>query len=170
MIVKHIRLDSRLIHGQVASFWSNFLAVNRIIVVSNDVIKNKTLIEMLKMACPTGIKLSILSPTSLKKKFDEERYQNEIILIVTDTVETLHQLMILTDMTMYIKKINIGNLSSGLNKIQLKKSVYVNKKEYDLFIELSKLAVEIDAKMVPNDESIDFMELLKAKCKEHIWN
>lgn len=55
MIVQ-IRIDDRLIHGQVAMVWSKELNTPRIIVANNDAASNDTVKMTLKMATPTGIK------------------------------------------------------------------------------------------------------------------
>lgn len=55
MIVQ-IRIDDRLIHGQVAMVWSKELNTPRIIVANNDAAVNDTVKMTLKMATPTGIK------------------------------------------------------------------------------------------------------------------
>lgn len=170
MVIRHIRLDSRLIHGQVASFWANFLGINRIIVISSRASSDKVQIEMLKMACPVGVKLSVLSPNSLITKFEKDQYKGDVILVITDTVQTLHEVIKIDGITNYIPEINVGNLSTSEGKIMVKKSVFVNKEEYLLFQQIKDLGVKVDAKMVPNDESINFINLLNDKCKEEKWN
>ncbi|NMA16588.1 MAG: PTS sugar transporter subunit IIB [Erysipelotrichia bacterium] len=55
MIVQ-IRIDDRLIHGQVAMVWSKELNTPRIIVANNEAAVNDTVKMTLKMATPTGIK------------------------------------------------------------------------------------------------------------------
>ncbi|MFR5526159.1 MAG: PTS sugar transporter subunit IIB, partial [[Clostridium] innocuum] len=37
--IVHVRIDDRMIHGQVAVFWSNNFRVNRI-MVANDALEN----------------------------------------------------------------------------------------------------------------------------------
>lgn len=170
MVIRHIRLDSRLIHGQVASFWANFLGINRIIVISSRASSDKVQIEMLKMACPVGVKLSVLSPSSLITKFEKDQYKGDVILVITDTVQTLHEVIKTEGITKYISEINVGNLSTSDGKIMVKKSVFVSKEEYLLFQQINDLGVKVDAKMVPNDESINFINLLNDKCKEEKWN
>lgn len=38
--INNIRIDDRLIHGQVATMWSNKLGVTRLMVVNDNVAKN----------------------------------------------------------------------------------------------------------------------------------
>ena len=47
----HIRIDDRLIHGQVATRWSTGLKVNRIMVIDDAVAANDNEKAILRMAC-----------------------------------------------------------------------------------------------------------------------
>lgn len=57
----HVRIDERLIHGQVATMWTNTLKASRIMIVDDQVVKNDMEKMALKLAVPSGIKLSILT-------------------------------------------------------------------------------------------------------------
>ncbi|GER73543.1 hypothetical protein BpPP18_16100 [Weizmannia acidilactici] len=35
----HVRIDERLIHGQVATMWTNTLKANRIMIIDDNVVK-----------------------------------------------------------------------------------------------------------------------------------
>ena len=57
----NVRIDERLIHGQVATMWTNALRLTRIMVVGDDIVKNDIQKTALKTACPHGVHLSILT-------------------------------------------------------------------------------------------------------------
>ena len=54
------RIDFRLIHGQVANLWSNARQVSRFMVVDDEVSQDATQKQVLRMACPATVKLSVL--------------------------------------------------------------------------------------------------------------
>lgn len=39
--IKHVRVDERLIHGQVATMWTNTIKATRIMIVDDAVVKMK---------------------------------------------------------------------------------------------------------------------------------
>ena len=41
-MISMIRLDERLIHGQVAVVWSRYLGVDRIVVANDEILNNET--------------------------------------------------------------------------------------------------------------------------------
>ena len=59
--IVNVRIDDRLIHGQVAAVWSMTTKATRIMVVDDLVVKDTVNKEALKMACPQQCKLSILT-------------------------------------------------------------------------------------------------------------
>ena len=61
MSITAVRIDGRLIHGQVANLWTTKLGINRIMVVDDVVTTNAIEKRGLKLATPAGVKLSILS-------------------------------------------------------------------------------------------------------------
>ena len=54
-MIKMMRVDDRLIHGQVAVMWSKELGIQRIIVASDTIAANTIQVNALKMAAPAGV-------------------------------------------------------------------------------------------------------------------
>ena len=60
MSIIGVRIDGRLIHGQVANLWATKLNISRIMVVDDEVAGNAIEKSGLKLATPAGVKLSVL--------------------------------------------------------------------------------------------------------------
>ena len=60
-MIKWVRLDERMIHGQVATKWSQLLGVNRIIVADDQAASNEIIKKSLLMAAPANCKTAIVS-------------------------------------------------------------------------------------------------------------
>ena len=54
-----IRIDDRLIHGQVAAVWTNALNLRRIVVVDDQVPQDPFLVDILKVAAPKGVEVEV---------------------------------------------------------------------------------------------------------------
>ena len=59
--IKNIRIDERLVHGQVATVWLRKLKVGRCIVIDDAAAANDLERLMLRSSTPQDIKLSVLS-------------------------------------------------------------------------------------------------------------
>lgn len=55
-MISMVRIDDRLVHGQVAVKWSKQLSVSRIVVVSDSIAQNEIQVSALKMAAPANCK------------------------------------------------------------------------------------------------------------------
>lgn len=87
--IVNVRIDERLIHGQVATLWKGTLNATRIMVIDNEAVKNDLQKKLLKMACPTGTKLSILSTEKASENLSAEKYGDDRIFIIVKGPETI---------------------------------------------------------------------------------
>ena len=78
-----IRIDERLIHGQVATLWQGSWNCNRIMVIDAKSANDPILKSVLKIACPTGVKLSVLEAEKAAANLLSGKYGRERITIVT---------------------------------------------------------------------------------------
>lgn len=157
--IVNVRIDERLIHGQVATYWTNFLKATRIMVIDNLAVKDDIQKMSLKMACPPGVKLSILSTGKAAENLLNEKYDGEKVFIVLKGPEVLLDLW---DKGLEIKKVNVGNMSSSTDTKAVKRSVNVTQEDVNNFHELEARGVELYAQMVPSDDAVNFSKLLSS--------
>ncbi|KRM83943.1 PTS mannose/fructose/sorbose transporter subunit IIAB [Liquorilactobacillus vini] len=153
----YIRVDSRLIHGQVATMWTNELSLDRIMVVDNQIVKDRIQKIALKTARPAGIHLSILTATGAAKKIKENLYAGQNILILVKNPLMLKEL---SDFGVVIKEINVGNLSMSTGSKQVFKSVALTDKDKKIFQDLGAKGIKIFHQMVPSDNKESLLEKL----------
>lgn len=82
MAIIATRIDCRLIHGQVANLWTTKLNISRIMVIDDAVAQNDIEKQGLKLACPPGVKLSILPIDKAANNIKEGKYDTQRLLIV----------------------------------------------------------------------------------------
>lgn len=69
MAIVDARIDDRLIHGQVCSFWIPEYRVDRIVIVDDDIAKDEMRKTALRFGCPGECKLSIFDTKKAADKF-----------------------------------------------------------------------------------------------------
>ena len=80
-----IRIDERLIHGQVATAWTREVNASRIMIIDDEVVKDSVQKMALKSAVPMGIKLSIITLEKALANFSLNKYDGQnVFLIVKD--------------------------------------------------------------------------------------
>ncbi len=153
---ENVRIDERLIHGQVAALWTKALKVNRIVVVDSEVIKNDMQKMLLKTATPAGIKLSIISPKRAAENFNAGKYDEEVAMVIVKGPETLNEIKA---EGFTFENVNVGNMTSKSGVKSVTKQIYVTEDQEALFNDLSK-DTHFYVQLVPDESQKDFMEML----------
>lgn len=153
--IEHVRVDERLIHGQVATLWIGNLGVNRVIVVDDDVVSDEITKSSLKMAVPNGIKLSILRTKTAVERILDGRYSEQKVMIIVKKLSTIFDLI---DGGVPISSFNLGNVSKKDNTKSVTKSVFLSQNEIDRILDLEKKGVLVTAQMVPMEEAVSFSD------------
>ncbi|MDR0615371.1 MAG: PTS sugar transporter subunit IIB [Synergistaceae bacterium] len=156
--IANIRIDERLIHGQVAISWTHTVGANRIVIVDDEIVKDELQKPLLKMACPAGVKLSILSVPTAINNLVSQKYDNDRIFLVVKRPQVLVSLW---EGGFRFNAVNVGNMSGKENAVQIKKAVCVTPEDIAAFRTLHANGVRLTAQMVPNDEELKLMELIK---------
>ena len=144
MAIIGVRIDGRLIHGQVANLWTTKLNIGRIMVVDDEVATNAIEKSGLKLATPAGVKLSILP----------------IEKAAANILAGKYRILALVEKGVPIKELNVGNMSQTDETRSITKSINVVDADVEVFKKLDQLGVHLIAQMVPNDKAEDFMSLL----------
>lgn len=153
----HIRIDDRLIHGQVATLWTNELGATRIMVINDEVANNEIQKTMLRMAAPSNVSTSLITEEKAVNNINNGNYKGQKVLVIVKNPETVVRLM---DQGLDIKKINVGNMSTRENTHHIKPSVSITPEEEQAFRVLLDRRVEITAIMVPTDKMVYLKDLI----------
>ncbi len=149
-----LRVDDRLIHGQVAMTWTKQLKVNGIVVANDDAANDNTQKMALKMAVPAGIKVLIKPVDEAIRVLNDPRAARMRILVLTRNVRDA---LTVRKQVGEIEFLNIGNTGrfDGIDvseKKLLSPTIMLTEDE----IKNLKALVELDPKtcmqQVPNDE------------------
>lgn len=153
-----VRIDDRLIHGQVVENWMKFLKINHVIVVNDFVASDRMQKTLFSMAVPDHAKISILTITQAKKAILNGQFEGDkAMLLLVSPQDVLN----LINKGVRIKEVNVGGMHYSPDKKQILKAISVSKEDIQAFQELDKLGVHLEARMVPDDEKIDIMKVIK---------
>lgn len=156
------RIDDRLIHGQVATRWTKETGVQRIIVVNDNVVKDKTRATMLKQAVPPGVTAHVVSVDKMMRVYNNPEYAGEkVMLLFTNPTDALE----LVRRGVPIKSINIGGMAYKEGRVMLDMSVSVDEKDIEAFKELDSRGIELEVRKVASDKKVPVLQLIAEKYK-----
>lgn len=148
-----VRIDFRLIHGQVANLWANAKQVSRFMVVDDQLATDDMQKQVLRMACPASVKLSVLPLAKASANIQAGKYDAQHLFILAKKPETLLRLI---ESGVQLPEINVGNMSS-LNEVKrVGLNIGMDEGDIEAFKKLQEKGIHMYAQMVPSDTPSDF--------------
>lgn len=153
MTVKHVRMDNRLIHGQIAVAWGAALDTNRIIVTNDDVADDPLQVQLLKAVAPSGKKVSVLSVQDTVEYCQSPDGQEENIFIIAKFPQDG---LALVEEGLEMNTLNLGNQAFVRGSEKLTNSIYLTEEGVRALQKLhDDLGVRITCRMMPDDPDRD---------------
>ena len=164
-MIKMMRVDDRLIHGQVAVMWSKELGIQRIIVASDKIAANAIQVNALKMAAPAGVKAAILPIEKAVGILNDPRSAEMKILVISNDPEDLLKVAEKISEKPVVNVANYGRIGGGplSSKEKISESVYVTEHDKEVLNKIAGQGLEIIHQPLPSDGRQDFMKLLGGK-------
>ncbi|MEG0277466.1 MAG: PTS sugar transporter subunit IIB [Coprobacillus sp.] len=164
-MISMMRVDDRLIHGQVAVMWSKELGVQRIVVASDKIANNAIQVSALKMAAPAGVKAAILPIDKAIEILTDPRSASMKILVISNDPEDLLKVASGVNEKFVLNVANYGRIGGGdlSSKKKVSESVYVTERDIKVFDQLNELGIEMIHQPLPGDTRMDFNKLLGGK-------
>lgn len=157
------RVDTRLLHGQVATGWTKAVKPTRIIVVSDNVAKDALRKDLITQAAPPGVKANVVPIKKMIEVAKDPRFGDTRALLLFETPEdALEAIKGGVD----IKELNIGSMAHSEGKVAVNKVLSLDMKDVETFDELKKMGIKFDVRKVPNDTRADMDEIVEKARKE----
>ncbi|WP_313540012.1 PTS sugar transporter subunit IIB [Enterococcus sp.] len=151
MTISLVRIDDRLIHGQVAFGWTTSLGVNTILVV-NDEAKNDPMKSMaLNLAKPSNVVLyirGVMESGEIVQKFATSKKSNVLVLI--KNTEDARKLI--EHSGGVIDSLNIGGLRYDEGKNKITDLIAVDEQDIENLKSIQEKGVSIEFRMLPRDK------------------
>lgn len=158
------RIDTRLLHGQVATAWTKATGPTRIIVVSDAVAKDNLRKKLIEQAAPPGVKANVIPIKKMIEVAKDPRFGGTKALLLFENPEDLLKAV---EGGVDIKEVNVGSMAHSTGKVVVNKVLSMGEEDVETFEKLEKLGVKFDVRKVPNDSKSNMNELLK-KAKQEL--
>ena len=156
-----VRVDTRLLHGQVATAWTKQIAPNRIIVVSDGVAHDQLRKTMIEQAAPPGVPANVVPIKKMIEVAKDPRFGATKAFLL---FETPQDLLATIEGGVDIKDANIGSMAHSVGKVVVTNAIAMDQADLDCIEALHDKGVHIEARKVPADSAITYDELVsKAK-------
>lgn len=157
------RVDSRLLHGQVATAWTKTTGPSRIIVVSDAVAKDDLRKRLIEQAAPPGVKANVIPIDKMIEISKDPRFGNTKALLLFENPEDVLRAV---EGGVDIQEVNVGSMAHSVGKVVVSKVLSMGQEDVDTFEKLKAKGIKFDVRKVPNDSKDNMDEILnKAKAE-----
>lgn len=152
-----VRIDDRLIHGQVMTQWVKSKYFNTILIVDDATAKDDFLSMVATMAVPKEFK-GLVYTVDDATKYLMEAGKDEVVLVLVKFVKTIKQLV---ENGVPIPELNVGGIGMRPGRTTIYRNIAINDEENAIFKELISNGMKVTVQIVPNDAATDIEKLLK---------
>lgn len=143
-----VRVDNRLIHGQVVEAWVPYIGAHSILVGNDDLAADELQQEIMSLAIPRAVESAFLTIDELSKDTRLSINGRENTLLLFSTCLDVRRAF---EKGLRMPVLNIGNLHYAQGKRQLSPSVALGPEDESCLHFLLEHGVELDFRCVPND-------------------
>ncbi|MGL5253606.1 MAG: PTS system mannose/fructose/N-acetylgalactosamine-transporter subunit IIB [Brevinema sp.] len=155
--IKWIRIDNRLVHGQVATSWIQHTQANLVLVANDNVAGSEMRQGLMESIIPAHVQSRFFTLQKTAEVIHKASDSQHILLVIENPIDALW----LVKNGVPIPHINIGNMHGGEGKVMLAKAAYASSEELTALKELVSLGVTIEFQQLPTDSVIKLNEVIQ---------
>ncbi|MGA2513195.1 MAG: PTS sugar transporter subunit IIB [Candidatus Limnocylindrales bacterium] len=156
MSLRLVRIDDRLIHGQVVAVWLRALGAQRIVIVDDASARDEFLREVLMLAAPQGVPVEVHDVAGGAARCIELAGTPEPVIVLARSPRTI---LSLREAGVPIEAVDLGGMGSGPGRKRLHRSVSVSPDELRELRELERLGTRVQIQIVADDRPIPLRSL-----------
>lgn len=153
-----IRIDDRLIHGQVVVGWGKYLHPEWILLCSDEVANSEWQRNIYLLAVSGDIKASVFTVKETIEYYHQGSYNQPKTILLAEDPGTIVRLV---DGGVDIKSVNIGGMHFQPGRIQIANFIFLGQQDIDNFRILHERGIKLEGRDVPTCSSIDVAKILK---------
>lgn len=160
MMVKlsFVRIDFRLIHGQVITKWIRQTNTNKILIIDDELAKDNFLLNIYTMAAPPGIPVNVYSIEEAVTRWKDGTFVDGNIFVLFKNIQSIYCAI---TQGLPISTFQIGGLGFSSGRKNVHGAISLDNNDAKMLKELSELGVRIYFQQVPDENKSSLDEILK---------
>ncbi len=158
MPLKLVRVDDRLIHGQVVTIWLKALNARRIVIVDDRTARDEFLKEVITLASPPGVPVEIHTFDEAVPRVRELADGPEPIFVLMRTPVTALRLR---EAGIEFPVLNVGGIGAGPTRKPLYRNISASAEELEAMRQLESMGTMVELRIVENDRPVAFKSVDK---------
>jgi PTS system mannose-specific IIB component len=153
-----VRVDSRLVHGQILEAWIPHTKAEALIVVDDEVERNLLKRSVMEMAVPSSIEIDFSSIAQAVEKYRNGGFPKKKLIVLFSSVRDAKTAY---DGGFRYDSLNLGNMHFCEGKVQVSSNLCMGLDDSHEIKELSEKGVSIDTRSVPGERKLELKNIFK---------
>lgn len=158
-----VRVDSRLIHGQVLTRFVNAVNANRIIIIDSELANDPYLVSIFKMSTPPGTGLEVYDAAEAADIYRQDCFGEGRVIVLFKNLEQVQQAYA-NGFT--FKQLQLAGLGSGPGRKLIHRTVSVTEQGAQTLKMLCDNGVEVYFQSLPDEQPEDAFSALAEQFPE----
>ncbi len=150
-----LRVDDRLIHGQVVAGWARPLGIEILMLASDTISQDPWACNAYRLAIPEGITFDCIGIEQCIGLV--EAHNKKRLMIIVESVGDAQRLL---KKRLIVKEVNIGGLGYRENTREIAPYIYLSPTDIESVVQLFQMGIKVIGKQLPNSASIDVIKTL----------
>lgn len=156
-----VRIDDRLIHGQVMTKWSKGLGTNAIYVIDNETASDDFMKDIyINTNSSSGLKIDVLSTDEVVEKWQQDQFGNDNVILLFKNISAVKS--VLDKDVLPVEKLNVGGISKKPDAKFVIPSVGLNQADAEKLKEIEAKGIEVYFQTVPDSKKVSLDDAIKA--------
>ena len=152
------RVDTRLLHGQVATTWTKAANPDRIIVCSDGVAADQLRKTMIIQAAPPGVHVHVVPIKKICEIAKDPRFGNTHAMLLFETPQDALRAI---EGGVPVKKLNLGSMAHSVGKVVVTNALAMDQNDVDTLEKIKAKGVDFDIRKVPADKAESYDAIIK---------
>lgn len=145
-MIKALRVDHRMVHGQVAFTWTHFLGASRIIVIDDKAAADDFQKMTMNMAKPAGVKLNVFSVEKALDRIEKIESLSDTIFIIFGNVHDASRFICAHPV---FRELNLGGIAKKSGSVAYSDVVYLTPEDIDDLKKVKLAGCELFMQQLP---------------------
>lgn len=155
-----LRIDDRLIHGQVLVGWGTYYSIKHLVVGNDRIAQNEWERNLLLMAAPSEMDSRVLTLEESVSYIHEHLNAPDVSMVLIESPADLQKM---ADKGLMLKQVNVGGIHFSENRSKYLNYLFLSSEEVELFERLMEQGFAFECQDVPTAPRYDLKKVLEKR-------
>ncbi|MDL2220125.1 PTS sugar transporter subunit IIB [Eubacteriales bacterium OttesenSCG-928-N14] len=143
-----VRIDSRLIHGQVLIMWTKIFPSKRILIIDDEIAQDPFMFQILSMAAPPQMAVEVFSTSDAAEQWKKDQFGSiGPVFVIFKNVPMMFDAY---NKGFKFENLQLGGIGGGAGRITVHGNISLNEEDARMLQELHEGGLNISLQVTPD--------------------